>query len=88
MHVFKTTLKQDTDIFLKYAPPLGELASLRLVLGAPLVQVVQPLGGGLLALGAEQLLDALVNLDAGDDPQLVDEIDEPPPSGRGSRGKG
>ena len=45
----------------EHAPPLGELAAVRLVLPAPLVQVVQALGRA-LALAPEQLLHTLVHL--------------------------
>ena len=46
----------------QHAPPLGEVAACRLVLLAPLVEVVQTLRGALAVLGAEELLHALVRL--------------------------
>ncbi len=52
------------------------MAPLLLVLCAALVQIVEPLRGALSVLCAEQLLDALVHLDAGHDVQVVDEVHE------------
>ncbi len=52
------------------------MAPLLLVLGTALVQIVEPLRGALSVLRAEELLDALVHLDAGHDAQVVDEVDE------------
>ena len=49
----------------KILPPLGEIASVLLVLLAPLVEVVQPLGGGLAVLSAKQLLHTFVDLKKG-----------------------
>ena len=56
---------------LKTSPPLGKVAAELLVLLTPLVDVVQALGCGLAVLGTEELLNALVELDAGDEAEDV-----------------
>jgi hypothetical protein len=59
------------------APPLGKVAAIGLVLGAPDIQVIQPLGGALALLSPKQLLDTLVHLDAGHQAQLLDHVHKP-----------
>jgi hypothetical protein len=60
---------------LEDSTPLGEAGTSLVVLGAALAKVIMALGGGLLVC-ASDLNGALVDLDAGEDTSLLEDIDE------------
>lgn len=60
---------------LEHTSPLGEIATVLLVLGAPLGEVIETLGGGFV-LRAHKRDNALVNLDTAQDSLLLDELVE------------
>ena len=60
---------------LEDAPPLGESSSAFVILFASLGEAVQALRRGLI-VRTQQFHDSLVDLDAGDDPKVLEDLDE------------